>query len=85
MSFFNEFLKDMKIDGLKNDIVCLIDFKKSAFVCGDYKIVSMSEKEIVFCVKKRLFSVHGEGLKIRTMAVGEMIVSGMVLGVNEKC
>lgn len=85
MSFFNEFLKEIKFDRINDNVICSIEFGKSAMIFGSFKIISMAENEIVFSVKKRLFLVQGNALKIKSMAAGEMLVSGNVLGVIEKC
>jgi hypothetical protein len=85
MSFFYELIKDIKFDSDNGGVVCCIEFGKSALISGAFKVVSMTEKEIVFCAKKELYLVKGDGLKIKTMAVGEMMVSGNVLGVVKKC
>ena len=80
MSFFNEIFKEIGISNLSENLSFSVVFGKACYVFGDYKILALTESEIVVMIKKKSYKIYGENLKIKTMSKGELLVEGKVDG-----
>ena len=80
MSFFNEIFKEIGISNLSENLSFSVVFGKACYVFGDYKILALTENEIVVMAKKKSYKIYGDNLKIKTMSKGELVVEGKVDG-----
>lgn len=81
MSFFNAIFKELGVGDDKENIMISVVIGKGAMLVSDYKILSFEDYEIVVLVNKISLKIYGEKLKIKTIAKGELVVSGNVVGV----
>ena len=80
MSFFNDLFKEIGVMQESEKLSVTVAFGKGAYVFGDYKILALTESEIVVMIKKKSYKIYGENLKIKTMSKGELLVEGKVDG-----
>ena len=83
MSFFSDFLESVAIDDVSDKMVCNIVFGSAIKVNCNFKLEQMNEDEIVLKCKKDRFKIIGTGLKIITIAKGEIEVIGNICGVQK--
>lgn len=83
MSFFNAIFKELGVGDDKENIMISVVIGKGAMLVSDYKILSFEDYEIVVLVNKISLKIYGEKLKIKTIAKGELVVSGNVVGVTK--
>jgi len=80
MSFFNDFFREIGVMQESEKLSVTLVFGKGAYVFGDYKILALTESEIVVLVKKKAYKIFGQNLKIKTMSKGELVIVGRVDG-----
>lgn len=78
MSFFYDFLKyfDIKDLDAKTTITTIIGL--GIVVIGKIKIKNIQENEVKFSANKKVISVCGENLSIKTISKGELVIRGEV-------
>ena len=79
MSFFYDFLKYFDIKDLIDKITITTIVGYGAVVCGNLKIKEISEDFIYLYSKKEKVKIYGLGLKIKSIAKGEVVVAGEIL------
>ena len=80
MSFFNDFLKNVEIDDVKNEIIVSAVVGNKLMILGNMKVLELNENEIVFSDKKYIYKIIGKGLILSSMAKGELNIKGDVSG-----
>lgn len=84
MSFFYDFLNEIKVNELSNKVTISIILNEGAMVVGKIKVISFSSEVVVLCVSDRMVKIEGENLKIKTASKGEIVIIGNVKRVSEK-
>ena len=84
MSFFYDFLNEIKVNDLSNKVTISIILNEGAMVVGKIKVISFSSEAVVLCVGDRMVKIEGENLKIKTASKGEIVIIGNVKRVSEK-
>lgn len=80
MSFFNDFLKNVEIDDVKNEIIVSAVVGNKLMILGNMKVLELNENEIVISDKKYIYKIIGKGLILSSMAKGELNIKGDVSG-----
>ena len=80
MSFFNDFLKNVEIDDVKNEIIVSAVVGNKLMILGNMKVIELNENEIVLSDKKYIYKIIGKGLILSSMAKGELNIKGDVSG-----
>ncbi len=81
MSFFNDFVKSLSIDDVKNQICCDLILGVALKVSANFKIEDLSENEIILNCKKKRIKITGSELEIVSLAKGELEIVGNIDGV----
>ncbi len=82
MSFFNDFFNYFDVSDLKNEVSISMILGVGVAIVGNIKMINFSEDKIEFFANKKRLTLCGENMKIVVISKGEMIVSGMVCGLN---
>ena len=80
MSFFNDFLNDVDIDGVKNEIVVSAVLGSKLMIVGNIKILRFGDEEIMISDNKHTYKILGKGLVLSEIAKGELCVKGDIFG-----
>ena len=80
MSFFYDFLNDIEIDGVKNEIVVSTVLGSKLMIVGNVKILGFGDEEIMISDNKYKYKIMGKGLVLSEIAKGELRVKGDVFG-----
>lgn len=78
MSFFYDFLKYFDIKDLDAKITITTIVGIGTIVIGKIKIKNIQENEVKFLANKKVISVFGENLSIKTISKGELVIRGEV-------
>lgn len=81
MSFFSDFLNELKVVDEKNVSISLI-LGVAVYIVGDFKIDDFSKEKIVIYYNKKIINILGEDLNIKSISKGEMIAVGNVKSVS---
>lgn len=80
MSFFYDFLENVSVGGLKNELMVSIVLGYKIMVGGNFKIKTLSDDFVEIEHKKINYKIIGEELKIESLSKGEIVVLGNVFG-----
>lgn len=78
MSFFYDFVKEMKVGDLKSETVLSFIVDKGLKIIGKIKIELLEETKIVFKANKKTVTICGENFHMKTIAKGELLVLGEI-------
>lgn len=78
MSFFYDFIKEMKVSDLKSETLLTFVVDKGFKIIGKIKIELLEETKIVFKVNNKCITVFGEDFHMKTVSKGELLVLGKV-------
>ena len=78
MSFFNDFLESFKIDDSAGKTIVSMIVGVGIMVVGKIKIMNLDDENIVIKSNKDVLKINGEKLKIKSLAKGEIVVSGNI-------
>lgn len=82
MSFFYDFVKEMKISDLETETLMSFILDKGFRVIGKIKVMLLEENKIIVKSHKKQITIYGENLEMNTIAKGEIIVSGKVFKIE---
>ena len=83
MSFFNDFLLDLGLDDIENNVLCYCVFDKGLKITGNIKIEQMQETEIIIKCKKERIRILGQDMIVKSISKGELDVIGKIYGVTK--
>ena len=78
MSFFNDFLESFKSDDSAGKTIVSMIVGVGIMVVGKIKIMNLDDENIVIKSNKDVLKINGEKLKIKSLAKGEIVVSGNI-------
>lgn len=78
MSFFNDFLNYFKIDNSSENTIISAVVGVGIMIVGKVKIISLGDSQIQIKSNKDVVSIDGDNLKIKSLAKGEIVISGKI-------
>ena len=82
MSFFNDFLESFKLNDTSDKIILNMVVGVGIMIVGKIKIMNLDSQSIVIKANGKNLCIMGEELKIKSVAKGEILVSGNILKID---